>query len=194
MWRYPPGHQGWVAHTTGQPAPAGGGSQLRIGDHFPACQLVSLKAKQDAAYLGLPAGAKSFALREVPAPYLLVELYNEFCLLCQKETPLYNSLYQRIEADGRLKGRLRIIGMGVGSSNLQAARFRREHNLGFPIFADQNKEVFHCLGQPELPILYLLQRLPGGGFKVRFMQSGHIESPKAFLERMAEIIKHRPGT
>lgn len=188
VWRYAPGYHGWQAHNQSGPPNNDIGQGLRLGDHFPACNLVSVGAKDDGAYLGLKPGARAFALREVPAPYLLVELFNELCLLCQKEAPIYSALFRRIEDDPRLAGRLKIMGMGVGSSKREVARFRKKHGVPFPLFADQKREVFSCLGQPELPVLYLLKRQPSGSFRLLYMHPGHIENPSGLLKKLAAII------
>lgn len=152
---------------------------------------MALKAKEDAAYLGLPDGTRSFALREVPADYLLVELFNEYCLLCQKETPVYNELFKRIKDDSRLRQRMKIIGLGVGSANRQVAKFRRRQGVLFPLFADQRREVFDCLGKPELPVLYLLQRQAGGGYKLLFVHSGHVQNPAGFINTLVQLATPR---
>jgi len=188
VWRYAPGWHGWLARVSPGTGAAQVAAGLRVGDFFPSCRLVWLRAKQDAAYLGMPAAAGSLALRQVPADYLLVELFNEYCQLCQKETPVYNQLFKRIQDDLRLARRMKIIGLGVGSSNRQVAKFRRQRGVLFPLFADHRREVFDCLGQPELPVLYLLKRHGHAGFRLVFQHTGHLSDLARFIDTLVKLV------
>lgn len=152
-----------------------------VGDVFPSCRLVVLKGIADRSYLGLQPGAKSFALSDVPAGFLLVELYNELCSGCLKEVSSYNQLHRLIEDDPFLKGKLKMIGMGVGSLKRSVAKFRRKNKVSFPLFADSKREIFQCMGSPELPVLYLLKRDSGQTRRIVMVHSGHVGSPQKLL-------------
>lgn len=181
--RYPAGWHGWLA-LQGQVAPDAQPGGLRAGDYFPSCRLVVLDKASDRAYLGLKHTEPSFALEDVDADFLFVELYNELCYGCLKEVASYNALFEDIENDPSLKGRLKMLGLGVGSLNREVKRFRREKNVRFPLFADKGREVFHCLGEPELPVAYLIQRTAKGRWKILSMLAGHIGDTKAVLARI----------
>lgn len=181
--RYAGGWHAWLAFT-GQSEPGQAPAGLALGDFFPSCRLVVLNNKSDRAYLGLPADAKAFALSEVKADYLFVELYSELCYGCLQEVASYNHLFQEIEADSFLKGRLKMLGLGVDSSYRAVVKFRRQHQVRFPLFADRGREVFSCLGQPELPTAYLLERQPNGRWKIELILSGHIGDTRAVLSRL----------
>ncbi|MBU4563458.1 MAG: redoxin domain-containing protein [Desulfarculus sp.] len=181
--RYPAGWHGWLA-LQGQVAPDAQPGGLRAGDHFPSCRLVVLDKASDRAYLGLKHTEPSFALEDVDADFLFVELYNELCYGCLKEVASYNALFEDIANDPALKGRMKMLGLGVGSLNREVKRFRREKNVLFPLFADKGREVFHCLGEPELPVAYLIQRTGKGRWKILSMLAGHIGDTKAVLARI----------
>jgi thiol-disulfide isomerase/thioredoxin len=186
VWRFAGGWHGWLKYHGIDPKDAPRG--LKVGDYFPACRLVVLKGEADRKYLDLPPGTKSFALSELPSDYLLVEMFSELCSGCLKEVPEYNRLYELVEADSYLGGRLKIIGLGAGSSRLAVVRFRRQNKVLFPLFADRNKEVFSCLGEPEMPVAYLLYRQGEGYFRILMIQSEHIESPEAFVNKIKKIL------
>ncbi len=182
--RLPSGYHGWLEFT-GQPlrdqAPPG----PQVGDIFPDCHLVVLGGRPDRQYLGLPAGAKSFAPAEARSEYLLVEFYQEMCSQCLEEVAAYNRLHREIADDPFLKDRLRLIGLGVDSGYRQVVKFRRERGVEFPLFADAHRELFICLGEPELPTAYLLMRQPGGRMRIKAMLSGHVNDH----EKVLRIIK-----
>ncbi len=161
---------------------------LKKGDYFPACRLVVLQGEADREYLNLATGTKSFALSELPAEYLLVEMFNELCSGCLNAVPEYNRLFELTEADPALGGRLKFIGLGAGSSRLAVVKFRRKNKVLFPLFADRRREVFNCLGDPELPVAYLLKHRSAGTFQIMMIQSEHIESPEAFVRKIKRIL------
>jgi rhodanese-related sulfurtransferase/peroxiredoxin len=186
IWRYPGGYHGWLKHTGAPLAAEPRG--LRKGDAFPSCRLVVLQGEKDRAYLGLSQGVSSFALREVDAQYLLVEFFSELCQGCLSEVASYNLLFGLIEQDPVLGGRLKMLGMGVGSLKRQVAKFRRQKQVRFPLFADERQEIFSCLGAPALPIAYLLARRGGKGFSILMMHSGQVSSPHELLRKIKRVI------
>jgi hypothetical protein len=186
VWRFAGGWHGWLAHRGIDPGEVAQG--LKVGDFFPACRLVVLKGEADRQYLGLPPGTRSFALSELPADYLLVEMFNELCSGCLAEVPEYNRLHRLTKADPMMGERLKIIGLGAGSSRLAVVKFRRKNKVLFPLFADQKRDVFHCLGEPVLPVAYLLHRQSTGNFKILMIQSEHIESSQAFFDKIKKIL------
>jgi len=184
--RLPGGYYGWLEHN-GLPLP-GLPPGLNLGDDFPDCRLVVLEGEEDRRYLGLPEGTKAFSPAEAASEYLLVELYQELCLGCLEAVPEYNRLVGEIAADDYLRDRLRLIGLGVGSPYREVRRFRREHAVAFPLFADQRRELFHCLGEPELPVAYLLKRQAGGRMRIMAILSGPMGDHEALLRRLKAVM------
>jgi len=171
VMRLAEGWHGWLKHT-GQ-NDGGEPTGLGVGDFFPACRLVVLGGSGDRQYLGLGPQTKAFALSEVPADFLFVEFYSQLCYGCLQAVESYNQLFRALSHDPRLSGRVKMLGLGVGSLNREVAKFRKKEGVLFPLFADQGRELFRCLGQPGLPVAYVLRResanrlriisiLPGG--------------------------------
>lgn len=190
--RFAPGWQGWLAHTLPPGAPPPKAKGLSIGDYFPACRLVVLKGKADRAYLGLPPGAKNFSLSEVKSDFLFVELYNELCYGCLDAVESYNHLFRLIAQDPLLSGRLKMIGLGVGSKMREVAKFRRMHQVLFPLFADKKRGVFECLGEPALPVAYLLKHEKGNGWRIMHIHSGKVLSPGQILSLLKTTLVATP--
>ena len=172
VYRFVPGGHAWLEHTgqsLGQ-GPAGPG----VGDYFPSCRLVVLGGDSDRDYLGLPAKSKAFDLGEIKAEFLFVEFYHQLCYGCLREVASYNALFNKVKSDPFLKQRLKMLGLGVGSLLREVRKFRRKEGVLFPLFADQNKDVFRCLGEPSLPIAYVLGRNSNGRLKILRILPGHI--------------------
>lgn len=190
MRRYVPGWHGWQKAQGKDPGQSGAARSAGRGDIFPSCNLVVLRGKADRRYLGLEPGAKSFALSQVSSDYLLVELYNELCYGCLKEVASYNLLFQRINQEPFFKGRLKIIGLGVGSGYRSVNSFRKKHGVLFPLFADHGREVFNCMGRPELPVMYLLRHEKGNGFRIILVQAGHVGQ----VEQLMDLVRAHMAT
>lgn len=71
--------------------------------------------KRDRTYLNLPEEAKVFALDELKADYVLIGLCNELCSACCQSVPELIRLLGLIENEPVLAGRLKMIGIGVGT-------------------------------------------------------------------------------
>lgn len=186
VYRFAAGWYGWLEHT-GQKlskGPAGPG----VGDYFPTCRLVVLEGKRDRGYLGLPPGAKAFDLAEVKADFLFVEFYHQLCYGCLREVASYNNLFKKIESDPFLNRRLKMLGLGVGSLLREVRNFSRKEGVLFPLFADQNKEVFRCLGEPDLPMAYVLGRNADGRLKILRILPGHIGNTGKVLSEIKAAV------
>ncbi len=131
-------------------APASGvGSRLntQVGEVFPDMAFDGLLAEGDYAALGLPRSAGAFHLSEVPGDLLLLEFFNRYCLSCQRQAPYLNSFYEAVTA-GDLKGRVRILSVGVGNRAKDVEGFRQQFKVGYPIAADPMFDRLFELGDP----------------------------------------------
>ena len=80
-----------------------------------------------------------------------------------------------------------MMGIGAGSKKRSAAKFRRQKNIAFPLFADERREIFDCLGKPVLPMSYLVAR-QAGKRKICLIQSGHIGSAEKLLAEIKSAV------
>lgn len=140
-------------------------------------------------YLGLGPDVRQFALNEIPVELLVVELCNRLCLTCVDKIPEYNRLFLTLESDPELRGRVKMLGLGVRSSSREVAKFRRREKIIFPVFADPDHEVFNCLGQPELPVIYLLRRTDDG-LVILHIHQGHTQNLSGLLDRIRKAARH----
>ena len=183
VWHLARGWMGWVAltQTGGQPQPAG----PKAGDPFPAGSYALLDPKHDRAYLGLAAGAARVELGQIKGQIILVELFHQLCSACRDSLPLLERLQQKILADPKLAGRVKLIGLGVGSDNRQVHHFQGEHKVAFPLMADPGRRLHKALGSPVLPVIYALAKQPGGGMVIRQVSPGPWDS----LARLLELVR-----
>lgn len=191
--QFPWGYQGWQAlkdpGNNGALAPTGPVE----GDAFPACRFALLQAKKDISYLGCPV-TSYFSLSDIFADYILVEVYNEMCTLCLTELPNINRLFNLVNADGNLAKRLKMLGLGAGSTKRSVAKFRKRKGYDLPLFADEKWSLFRLLGKPMLPVLYLLKKDKDKGLLIMWRHAGGIGAPEEFLEHLKSYMKQEEGS
>lgn len=161
---------------------------LKIGDYFPQCHLMLLNTKVDRKYLGLRHREKSISLEDINARYMLVEMYNELCSGCIAEVKNYKTFYHHYRNDPDLARQIKIIGIGAGSSKRKVVKFRKEHQIPFPLFSDSKWYLFNCLGSPALPTSYLLKKESDDRFKILFVQNGHIEKIEQWMDQISKML------
>ena len=160
---------------------------LGRGDLFPSFRLTVLKGDADRPYLDLDAGGRAFSIDDLKVDFLLVEVFSELCIVCREAFPSYNRLFDRINENVVLASRVKMIGMGVESRKRAIARFRKEHRVAFPLFADERGEIFGALGEPELPVVYLLKREEDKG-RIVFVHYGALENVQHFVKQVSTAI------
>ena len=188
IYRLPHGYFGWRDANTRAVYKTESVRKLTVGDFFPACQLILLNSKGDKNYLQIQHNDRSISLEDVQSEYLFIELYNELCYQCLQEVKNYKSLYTLLNETSSLQDTVKMMGIGVGSKKRHVAKFRKQHGIQFPLFADENSGIFSCLGKPTLPTAYLVKRDHNGARKIIFVQSGHIRSTQELLGKVKSIV------
>ncbi len=188
MRLFPWGYQGWQAFKNPREHKALAPVGPVEGDLFPQCRLAVLQAGKDISYLGLAPGSRYFSLSDVAGDYVLVEVYNEMCTLCLAEFPNINRLLGLVNEDPELRNRVRMLGLGAGSTRRSTAKFRKKTGFNLLLFADQKWKAFGLLGKPVLPVLYLLKRDGEKGLRIMWRHAGGIGDPEDFLEHLKAYV------
>jgi peroxiredoxin len=183
----PHGYFGWQAYISPGSDETEEISTLKVGDYFPTCRLMLLNYQKDRDYLEISHAERNFTLEDVHSDYIFIEIYNELCSACVNEVKTYKALYRMLLKDAFLRGKVKMMGIGAGSKKRSAAKFRKQKNIAFPLFADEKREIFDCLGKPVLPVSYLVQR-QAGKRKIRLIQSGHIGSAEKLLAEIKSAV------
>jgi len=191
--RMPHGYFGWKAYISPGSNETEEISTLAVDDYFPACRLMLLNYQKDRDYLQISHVGKNFTLEDVHSDYIFIEIYNELCSACVNEVKTYKALYRMLLGDAFLREKVKMMGIGAGSKKRSAAKFRKQKNIPFPLFADEKREIFECLGKPVLPVSYLVQR-QAGKRKIRLIQSGHIGSAEKLLAEIKSAVAGNWGS
>ena len=115
-----------------------------------AVRLAAPTSKETADYLGLAAGGGEFALTDVSAPVLVVQLFDMYCQNCQKDAPDVNLLYDKVLSSD-LKDRVRFLGIGKGNTPTEVSVYEERYGVKFPLFPDPDKINTKRLGEKRTP-------------------------------------------
>ncbi|MBW2673979.1 MAG: redoxin domain-containing protein [Deltaproteobacteria bacterium] len=149
---------------------------------MPALKLVVPAERGHRAYLGLPAG-EFFEVGQVKADVVILEIMSMYCPFCQKEAPNLNELYRLIEGNPKLKGRIKLIGIGAGNSSYELKVFREKYQVPFPLTPDRDFQIHLSVGEVRTPY-FIGARIEKGAARVFYSKLGGFEDAGAFLKEI----------
>jgi thiol-disulfide isomerase/thioredoxin len=154
-----------------------------VGEMFPELRPSVPENPDHRNYLGL-SGRQSFTVGDIDAEVVVIEIFNMYCPHCQREAPNINAFYQRVEQSPRLRGRVKVIGIGVGNSPFEVDHFRKTYEVPFPLFPDPDYSIHQALGEVRTPYFFGVKPDAGGGARVFFSRLGGSRSAERILEEL----------
>jgi thiol-disulfide isomerase/thioredoxin len=126
-----------------------------VGGSLPDFKLPAPKNSADKNYLGVSGTFFSgpFTIPQIKARVVIVQVFSMYCPYCQKDAPHVNSLYNRIENDPALKGKIKLLGIGAGNSDYEVGVFKNKYNVPFPLFRTGISRFISCWARCGPPIL-----------------------------------------
>jgi peroxiredoxin len=156
------------------------------GGVLPQLELAVPEDAQARAYLGL-SGSGKFAIPQIKARLVIVEIFNFYCTHCQREASRVNELYQAIEKNADLKDKVKVIGIGAGNSVYEVEVFKKKYNVPFPLLPDQDLSVHKSLGEVRTPYFIGVKVNPDGTNKVIYSKLGGFKDSGQFLATMLKL-------
>ncbi|HDM09135.1 MAG: TlpA family protein disulfide reductase [Deltaproteobacteria bacterium] len=169
----------WLPSSVGQakaPAP---------GKLLPRFEIPPPQRPIDAQYLGVQ-DKESFWITDIDAQLVIIEIFSMYCPFCQREAPRINELYEKIESDPQLKGKIKIIGVGAGNSPFEVNFFRKKFNVPFPMFPDNDFAIHKTLGEVRTPYFIVVSNLPDHCPTVIYSKLGSIKNMDEFLKHISK--------
>lgn len=146
----------------------------QAGDLLPAVELAAPGDAAQRQYLGLGAGER-FRIADIQGEVVIVQIFSMYCPHCQRQAPEVNRLFEILEADRRYRGRVKLIGIGVGNSEFEVGVFRQSFSIPFPLFADESLAVHRQLGSVRTPYFFAVRIGDDGVARVFFSRPGGID-------------------
>ena len=134
-------------------------------------------------YLGL-AGEESFAISQIKAQVVIIEIFNMYCNNCQNEAPRVNELYQAVNNDANLKGTIKMIGIGVGNTPLEVEVFKKTYGVPFPLFPDEDYSIHKAIGEVRTPYFISLKINADKSLSVFHTKEGGFKDASRFLKQL----------
>ena len=154
-----------------------------LGGQLPDFTLAVPKDAAQRGYLGL-SGSGAFRIPQIHAKTVIIEIFSMYCPFCQKEAPNVNRVYRMIEADPALRGKIKLVGIGVGNSAYEVEAFQKKYDIPFPLFPDGDFALHRLLGEARTPYFIGVKIGPDGSHRVIHSRLGAFESAEKFLEEI----------
>jgi hypothetical protein len=160
--------------------PASAKTTLKEGGLLP---VIVLPVPENAAhrdYLGL-SGEGKFEVPEIKADLVIIEIFSLYCPACQAEAGRVNELYRLIESKSKLKGRVKLIGIGAGNTPFEVNVFKEKYDTPFPLFPDADYTVHQSIGEVRTPYFIAVKIKKDGSHEIVFTQLGGFKVADEFL-------------
>ena len=139
------------------------------------------------SYLGLTGKAgDTFKAADVDADILVIELFSMYCPFCQKEAPLVNELYEKMEELSKRGPVVKIIGLGASNSQFEVEHFKDTYNVPFPLFPDKDMSMYKALAGAGTPGFIGCRIKNGKKAAIVLRNSGGFYSSEVFLKELIE--------
>ncbi len=164
------------------------GSPPAVGGMLPDIKLSMPKDLADKNYLGLGIfGFGSFTIPEIKANVVIIEIFSMYCPYCHREAPHVNQLYEKIEQNAALKGKIKIIGIGVGNTSYEVGTFKKKFSVPFPLFNDADYVIHKMIGEVRTPYFIGVKLNPDGSHQVIYSKLGELEGVDQFLATIMSL-------
>ena len=115
---------------------------------------------------------------------VVIEIFNMYCNNCQREAPRVNELYQLMNKDQKLKGKIKMIGIGVGNTPLEVEVFKKTYKVAFPLFPDADYTIHKACGEVRTPYFIGVKIKADGSLNVFLTKEGGFKDPAQFLKQI----------
>jgi len=155
---------------------------------MPALELPVPESASDRNYLGIT-GTGTFKTTGIDARVLIIEFFDFYCPHCQATAPKMNEVYDDIEGRADLRGRIKIIGIGVGDTPFEVSSFKKKFHVPFPLFADKERNITKSIVIPGTPMFFAVTTNGSESAERFFLWTGEVEDASQFLSEMVKGLK-----
>ena len=163
---------------------SGAEEEPKVGQMVPMVKFQPPITPEGAKYLGL-AKPEPFTIKDIKAPYVLVEQFNTSCPHCMHQAPFMNQLYEKVEADPQLKNKVKFIGAGQGNEVTQLKMWKAFNKVPFPLVPDPNQTWGKAVNFTPYPVTVLVDKTG----RILFVHIGSFDNPDEVLQKIKAVVK-----
>lgn len=93
-------------------------------------------------------------------------------------------MFRKIESDERLKGRVKLLGIGAGNTAFEVGYFKKTYDIPFPLFPDGNFAIHKIIGEVRTPFFICIRINKDGSHQVFYSKVGGGKDPDQLLQRL----------
>jgi peroxiredoxin len=140
-------------------------------------------SEADQKYLGLEKPG-AFALKDIKAPYVLIEIMRTTCPHCVGEVPAMIQLYKLV-ANSDLKDKLKILSVGESNDASALKKFKAAYKIPYPLVPDPDWELCSACTVSGTPTTVLVDK----SGKVLLMEEGTFGDAGAMFKKIKAKLK-----
>ncbi len=168
------------------------------GDDFPEIIFQAMLTPMEKQYLGISDNLRetgdlnkfySFTLFDIQTELIIVEFLNVYCFSCQTQAPVLNRVYESIQKDNNLRGRVKILGICPGNNFREIKKFKKEKAVQFPLIPDPDFQIYETVGgQCGTPFILMVRRTEKQSI-ITWSHIGQISSPLYFVQEVWDALQ-----
>jgi thiol-disulfide isomerase/thioredoxin len=156
-----------------------------VGQTVPSVKFSGTITPDGSKYLGL-AKQGPFSWKDIKAPYLVIEQFSTNCPHCMAQAPVMDKLYEMVNNDAALKGKVKFLGAGQGDNEVKLKMWKAFHKVPFPLVPDPNNSFGKALNFTPYPVTLLINKATG---KILVVQIGTFDNADDVFKKIKAAVK-----